>query len=114
MMHSWRAMPRPSHAAAILRALVPVVLSAATVAALCTAFLVANFGAAWWWFALLAAIPLTLGLPTTLTAVIVVSLWNGPPLWGFLAVCVVAGWIAQWLAARGLRRLVRARRGAIA
>jgi hypothetical protein len=64
-------------------------VAAATLAALALAMGLPNLGLAPVWLWLLLAVPLTVGLPTTLGVLLVVSLWHGPPLWA-CALCAAA------------------------
>ena len=84
-----------------------VVVGLSTVAALAAVVSFGNVGASRWTFAALLAVPLTIGLPSTLAALLCVSLWHGPPLWGFGAVVLVAAVFGQWSAFVLVRRLWR-------
>lgn len=97
-------VPRP------LRCLAPAAsLCALTLAALAAVFVLANLGmppALLW---LLLALPLTLGLPTTGGVLAVTSLWDGPPLWLFVALAAAAGFALQLAVHLTLRRWRRRR-----
>jgi hypothetical protein len=81
-----------------------IALTALTAIALTAALLLANFGASRWWFALLLAVPLTIGLPATCGILACAALWNGPPLWAFALLAVAAGSLCQLLGAGLIRR----------
>jgi hypothetical protein len=58
----------------------------------------------------LLALPLTLGLPTTLATMVITSLWPGSPhLWLFAVLCLVAGVLLQFAVFTLLARWRRAR-----
>lgn len=67
-----------------------------------------DFAAGAWAFCGLLALPLTLGLPTTLAVLLVTALWpGGPPLWLFGLLCVSTGTVLQFSAFALLARLRR-------
>jgi hypothetical protein len=79
----------------LLLALATTLLSLLSMVA---AIVATDFGAGWAFFFLLA-VPLTLGLPTTLMVLMVTALWpGGPPLWLFALLCVGAGTALQFCA----------------
>ena len=77
-------------------ALTTTLLSLALLAA---AVVGADFAVGPWVLLALLAVPLTLGLPTTLATLLVTGLWpGGPPLWLFAALCTTAGSLLQFAA----------------
>ena len=104
-------LPRPPVAAALPRrgrtAWLAAAITVATLLLLPTAVVVANLGPGAGWILMLLAIPLTIGMPTTIAALCCVSLWNGPPLLGFAALCAVTGFLAQLAAMSATARLRR-------
>jgi hypothetical protein len=73
-----------------------------------TAIVSCDFAAGGYVFCLLLALPLTLGLPTTLVVLLVTSLWpGGEPLWLFALLCLGGGTALQLEAFALLRRLWR-------
>lgn len=83
-------------------------VTAVTLVLLAVLFLGANLGwspAAFW---LLCAVPLTVGLPASCGVFAVTALWNGPPVWGWIA-CAAAAAFALQLAAHAAVRGVSTR-----
>ncbi len=78
-------------------AVVSVLISGVTLVMLAGVVLLANLGASPFWFGLLLLVPLTVGLPSTCGLLLVTGLWNGSPLWGYLALAAVTAWGFQWL-----------------
>ncbi len=87
-----------------------LVVTLFSVIAMTGAVLLAEHGASRWWFGLLLAVPLTVGLPTTLGVLLWISGWNGPPLWLFVALAGLTGFVFQGGAALLAQWLVCGRR----
>src|SRR5262245_42218768 len=100
------ALPRRGRTALLAGA-----ITIATLLLIPAAVVLANFGPGAGWILLLLAIPLTIGRPTTIAVLTCVSLWNGPPLLAFAALCAVTGFLAQF-AAMGAAARLRRRGGA--
>ena len=84
--------------AAMSRAAVAsVLISGVTLVTLAGAVLLANLGASQFWFGLLLLVPLTVGLPSTCGVLLVTGVWNGPALWGYVALAAVTAWVFQLL-----------------
>ena len=102
---------RPVAAAALPRrgrtAWLAAAITLATLLLLPAAVVFANLGPGAAWILLLLAIPLTIGMPTTIAVLTCVSLWNGPPLLAFAALCAVTGFLAQFAAMCAAARLRR-------
>jgi hypothetical protein len=62
-----------------------------SLASLAAAVLLANFAPGALPLLCLLVIPLTVGLPTTLAALVLTSLWSGPPVWLFGGACALLG-----------------------
>ena len=77
-----------------------------------TALVAADFGVSAWVFVLLFTWFLTIGLPTTLAVVTVVSFWGGGGLGPFLGVVAVVSLLSQTAGVYGTRRLWEHWRGA--
>jgi hypothetical protein len=98
-------MPRPARRFlfALVTSLMSLVLLGATV-------VWANFAPGLGLLVALLALPLTLGLPTTIAALVLTSLWPGSPhLWLFAILCLIAGVLLQFAFFTLLARWRRAR-----
>ena len=86
----------------------PLLLAAATTAvtvlALAAVLLLANFGLDTASLVLLLLVPLTAGLPTTLTVLGCISLWPGPPLWPLVILALAGSLCLQWATYAALAR----------
>lgn len=104
-MARMEARPRRFHRTLLLAAATTI----ASDALLVTAVLWANFAPGAFWLLLVLAVPLTIGLPSTLGVLVAVSFWEGASLPLFALFASLLGVLLQTAAATLARRMRRRR-----
>jgi len=93
----------------VRRILLSLLVTVLSLGGLAGALLFANFGAELFWYGLLLAVPLSIGLPSTAAVLACIALWPGGALPWFAAIAVAAAAASQ-IAVTLLVVRVRARR----